>query len=161
MEDLSALSAEADLLEKIPIGYARNHLLLPCRGTDGSLVVLSGRPEATYALDEIRFLVGPAPLLPPPPPCRGTDGSLVVLSGRPEATYALDEIRFLVGPARVLPAPEDVILKKIDAADERYHAPEREMAEGLSGEWDLDVDAAFEETRDLLETPDEGPVIKF
>ena len=121
-QDLSTLSAEAELLEKIPIGYARKHLLLPCRGADGSLVVLSGRPEATYALDEIRFLVG---------------------------------------PVRVLPAPEEVILKKIDAAYERYHTPEREMAEGLSGEWDLDVDAAFEETRDLLETPDEGPVIKF
>src|SRR3989337_2758195 len=114
-QDLSTLSAEAELLEKIPIGYARKHLLLPCRGADGSLVVLSGRPEATYALDEIRFLVG---------------------------------------PVRVLPAPEAVILKKIDAAYERYHTPEREMAEGLSGEWDLDVDAAFEETRDLPGTPD-------
>jgi len=121
-EDLAALSAEVDLLGKIPIGYARKHLLLPCRGSDGSLVVLSGRPEATHAQDEIRFLVG---------------------------------------PVRFVPAPEEVILKKIDAAYERSHAPEREIVEGLSGDWELDVEAAFEETRDLLESPDEGPVIKF
>jgi general secretion pathway protein E len=121
-QDFSALSAEVDLLAKIPIGYARKHLLLPCRGSDGSLVVLSGRPEATHAQDEIRFLVG---------------------------------------PVRFVPAPEEVILKKIDAAYERSHAPEREIVEGLSGDWELDVEAAFEETRDLLESPDEGPVIKF
>ena len=116
-QDFSALSAEVDLLAKIPIGYARKHLLLPCRGSDGSLVVLSGRPEATHAQDEIRFLVG---------------------------------------PVRFVPAPEEVILKKIDAAYERSHAPEREIVEGLSGDWELDVEAAFEETRDLLESPDEG-----
>ena len=119
---LGALSPEADLIGKIPIGYARKNLILPCREADGTLVILSGRPDATYALDEIRFLVG---------------------------------------PARVLPAPEEVILAKIDAAYERHHAPEREIVEGLSGEWELDVGAALEETRDLLESPDEGPVIKF
>ncbi len=120
--DLEALAPEADLIGKIPIGYARKNLLLPCRKADGTLVILSGRPEATHALDEIRFLVG---------------------------------------PARILPAPEEVILAKIDAAYERHHEPEREIVEGLSGEWDLDVGAALEETRDLLESPDEGPVIKF
>ena len=66
-EDLAALSAEVDLLGKIPIGYARKHLLLPCRGSDGSLVVLSGRPEATHAQDEIRFLVGPVRFFSAPP----------------------------------------------------------------------------------------------
>jgi general secretion pathway protein E len=120
--DFAALSPEADLLGKIPIGYARKHLLLPCRDADGTLVILSGRPDSSFALDEIRFLAG---------------------------------------PARILAAPEEVILGKIDAAYERHHTPEREIAEGLSGEWDLDVEAAIEETRDLLESPDEGPVIKF
>ncbi len=120
--DFAALSPEVDLLGKIPIGYARKHLLLPCRDADGTLVILSGKPDSTCELDEIRFLAG---------------------------------------PARILAAPGEVILGKIDAAYERHHAPEREIAEGLSGEWDLDVEAAFEETRDLLESPDEGPVIKF
>jgi len=119
---LDALAPEVDLLGKIPIGYARKHLLLPCREADGSLVLLSGRPGDNEAIDEVRFLLG---------------------------------------PVRVLPAPEDTILKKIDAAYEKIHAPEREMVEGLSGEWDLDVEAAIEETRDLLESPDEAPVIKF
>ena len=121
-QDLAALVPEADLLGRIPIGYARKHLLLPCRDAGGTLVILSGRPDSSYALDEIRFLCG---------------------------------------PARILSAPEEVILGKIDTAYERRHAPEREMVEGLSGEWDLDVEAAIEETRDLLESPDEGPVIKF
>ena len=121
-QDFSAFAPEADLLGRIPIGYARKHLLLPCRDADGTLVILSGRSDSTYALDEIRFLTG---------------------------------------PARILAAPEDVILGKIDTAYESHHAPEREIVEGLSGEWDLDVEAAIEETRDLLESPDEGPVIKF
>ncbi|NNG46274.1 MAG: Flp pilus assembly complex ATPase component TadA, partial [Deltaproteobacteria bacterium] len=120
--DLAALVPEADLLGRIPIGYARKNLLLPCRDADGTLVILSGRSDSPYALDEIRFLCG---------------------------------------PARILSAPEEVILGKIDSAYERRHAPEREIVEGLSGEWDLDVEAAIEETRDLLESPDEGPVIKF
>ncbi len=120
--DFAALAPEGDLLRKIPIGYARRHLLLPCREADGTLVILFGRPDSTYALDEIRFLIG---------------------------------------PARLVAAPEEVILKKIDTAYERHHTPEQEIVEGLSGEWNLDVEAAIEETRDLLESPDEGPVIKF
>ncbi len=122
IQDLDALVPEAELLGKIPIGYARKHLLLPCRDADGSLVLLSGRPDV------------------------------------PET---VDEVRFLVGPIRVLAAPGDAILKKIDTAYEKIHTPEREMVEGLSGEWNLDVEAAIEETRDLLESPEEAPVIKF
>ncbi len=121
-QTVAALAPEAELLGRIPIGYARKHLILPCRAEDGTLILLSGRAEAVHALDEIRFLAG---------------------------------------PARVVAAPEDLILEKIDAAYERHHTPEREIVEGLSGEWELDVEAAIEETRDLLESPDEGPVIKF
>ncbi len=120
--DPASLVPEADLLGRIPIGYARKHLLLPCRDADGTLVILSGRPDSTHALDEIRFLAG---------------------------------------PSSILTAPEEIILGKIDTAYERHHTPEREIVEGLGGEWDLDVEAAIEETRDLLESPDEGPVIKF
>jgi general secretion pathway protein E len=120
--DVASLTPEAPALLKIPIGYARRHLLLPCRDAEGFLVLLSGKEESGEAIDEIRFLVG---------------------------------------PARVVPAPEEAILRKIDAAYEKIHAPEREIVEGLSGEWDIDVDAAIEETRDLLESPDEAPVIKF
>ncbi len=116
------LSPEVELLGKIPIGYARKHLLLPCRDGDGALVLLSGRPSA------------PDPI---------------------------DEIRFLIGPVRVVHGSEETILRKIDTAYEKVHAPEREMVEGLSGEWTLDIEAAIEETRDLLESPDEAPVIKF
>ena len=39
--DLASLVPEADLLGRIPIGYARKHLLLPCRDADGTLVILS------------------------------------------------------------------------------------------------------------------------
>jgi general secretion pathway protein E len=120
--DLPEYTPETDLLGRIPIGYARRHLLLPCRGPEGDLVLLAGDPGDSFAIDEARFLFG---------------------------------------PVRVVPAPADAILNKIDAAYERIHAPEREIVEGLSGEWDLDVEAAIEETRDLLESPDEGPVIKF
>ncbi|MBI5419928.1 MAG: type II secretion system ATPase GspE [Deltaproteobacteria bacterium] len=122
MQDLGPLTPETELLGKIPIGYARKHLLLPCREAGGSVVLLSGRPGAGEAIDEVRFLLG---------------------------------------PMRVLSAPEDTIQKMIDAAYEKIHAPEREIVEGLSGEWDLDVEATIEETRDLLESPDEAPVIKF
>ena len=38
---------------------------------------------------------------------------------------------------------------------------ERDIAEGLAEEWDLDVTAAIEETKDLLDSPDEAPVIRF
>jgi hypothetical protein len=64
--DFAALAPEGDLLRKIPIGYARRHLLLPCREADGTLVILFGRPDSTYALDEIRFLIGPARLVAAP-----------------------------------------------------------------------------------------------
>ncbi len=120
--DLESLAPDLGLLGKLPIAYARRHLILPCREADGSLVLLAGDPGDAEAIDETRFLVG---------------------------------------PARVLPAPPEWLRKRIDAAYERVEAPEREIEEGLAGEWDLDVEAALEETRDLLETPDEGPVIKF
>ncbi|HEY5764724.1 MAG TPA: ATPase, T2SS/T4P/T4SS family, partial [Candidatus Deferrimicrobiaceae bacterium] len=113
---------ETELLYKIPIGYARRHLLLPCRGPEGELVLLAGDPGDSFAIDETRFLVG---------------------------------------PARVVEMPGDAIRNMIDSAYERVQTPEREIVEGLSGEWELDVEAAIEETRDLLESPDEGPVIKF
>ena len=73
-QDLTALVPEADLLGKIPIGYARKHLLLPCRDADGTLFILSGRHDSTHALDEIRFLAGPATVLSAPED--------VILSGR-------------------------------------------------------------------------------
>ena len=120
--ELAALVPETEILGKIPIGYARKHLLLPCRDADGSLLLLCGRPGDAEAIDEIRFIVGAVP---------------------------------------VRPAPEEAILRKIDSAYERITAPEREIAAGLSEEWELDVDAAIDETRDLLESPDEGPVIKI
>ncbi len=116
------LEPDTGSLGKIPIGYARKHLLLPCRDGEGALVLLSGRPSV------------PEPI---------------------------DEVRFLVGPVRVVPASEETILGMIDAAYEKVHAPEQEMVDGLSGEWNLDIDSAIEETRDLLESPDEAPVIKF
>jgi len=113
---------EVELLGKIPIGYARRHLLLPCKGPGGELVLLAGDPSDSFAIDETRFLVG---------------------------------------PVRVVEMPPDTLRKMIDSAYERVQTPEREIAEGLSGEWELDVEAAIEETRDLLESPDEGPVIRF
>jgi general secretion pathway protein E len=120
--NLAELHPETALVGKIPIGYARKHLLLPCRTASGELVLLSGKPEAREAIDEMRFLAG---------------------------------------PARVVVAPGEEILGHIDAAYERTHTPERDLAEGLAEEWDLDVTAAIEETKDLLDSPDEAPVIRF
>jgi len=116
------LHPETALVAKIPIGYARRHLLLPCRTQSGEVVILSGNPEAREAIDEMRFLAG---------------------------------------PSRVVFAPAGDVVALIDAAYERAQAPEREIAEGLSEEWDLDVAAAIEETKDLLDSPDEAPVIRF
>jgi general secretion pathway protein E len=116
------LTPDLSLLPKIPIGYARRHLLLPCRNPAGEIVLLSGKPEAREAVDEMRFLAG---------------------------------------PARVVVASPEEVLARIDAAYERAQTPEREIVEGLSGEWDLDVAATIEETRDLLDSPDEAPVIRF
>ncbi len=121
--DAGELVPEGGLLAKIPIGYARRHLLLPCRTSGGEVVLLSG--------------------------------------GKPEAREAIDEMRFLAGSTRVVCAPADEVLARIDAAYERAHSPENEIVEGLPGEWDLDPTAAIEETRDLLESPDEAPVIRF
>ena len=121
--DPGELHPETALLAKIPIGYARRHLLLPCRTPAGDVVLLSG--------------------------------------GKPEAREAIDEMRFLAGSTRVVCAPENEVLARIDAAYERAHSPENEIVEGLPGEWDLDPTAAIEETRDLLESPDEAPVIRF
>jgi len=121
--DAGELVPEGGLLARIPIGYARRHLLLPCRTPSGEVVLLSG--------------------------------------GKPEAREAIDEMRFLAGSTRVVCAPADEVLARIDAADERAHSPTQEIAEGLPGEWDLDPTAAIEETRDLLESPDEAPVIRF
>ncbi|MEW6720183.1 MAG: type II secretion system ATPase GspE [Thermodesulfobacteriota bacterium] len=116
------LHPETALVSKIPIGYARKHLILPCRSASGELVLLSGNPEAREAIDEMRFLTG---------------------------------------PVRVVQSPAEELLARIDAAYERAHTPERDIAEGLAEEWDLDVAAAIEETKDLLESPDEAPVIRF
>jgi general secretion pathway protein E len=116
------LTPDLSLIPRIPIGYARRHLLLPCRNPAGEAVLLSGKPEAREAIDEMRFLAG---------------------------------------PARVVSAPSEEVLARIDAAYERAQTPEREIVEGLSGEWDLDVAATIEETRDLLDSPDEAPVIRF
>ncbi|MBI5905746.1 MAG: type II secretion system ATPase GspE [Deltaproteobacteria bacterium] len=121
-EDPGAFSPEVGLLAKIPIGYARRHLVLPCRAPGGEVVLLAGKPDSREAVDEMRFLTG---------------------------------------AVRVVSAPGDRVLPMIDAAYERVHAPERDIEDGLSGEWDVDVNAAIEETRDLLESPDEAPVIRF
>ena len=118
------LVPESGLLAKIPIGYARKHLLLPCRTPGGDTVLLSGKPEAREAIDEMRFLAG-------------------------------------AGAARVVAAPAAEVLARIDAAYEKAHSPEHEIVEGLPGEWDIDPTTAIEETRDLLESPDEAPVIRF
>jgi len=116
------LVPEGGLLAKIPIGYSRRHLLLPCRAPSGEVVLLSGKPEAVEAIDEMRFLSG---------------------------------------AVRVVAAPPDEVLARIDAAYERARSPESEIVDGLPGEWELDPTAAIEETRDLLESPDEAPVIRF
>jgi general secretion pathway protein E len=120
--DPGELHPETSLVARIPISYARKHLLLPCRTASGELVLLSGKEDSREAIDEMRFLAG---------------------------------------PVRVVPAPAEEILARIDATYERIQTPERDIAEGLSEEWDLDVTAAIEETKDLLDSPDEAPVIRF
>ncbi|MCL5966273.1 MAG: type II secretion system ATPase GspE [Deltaproteobacteria bacterium] len=120
--DPESLAPAEEILPKVPIGYARKHLLLPCRDASGALWLLCGKEEDRHAVDEMRFLVGPAP----------------IAAASPEA-----------------------ILRKIDTAYEKIQTPDREIAEDLTGEWELSAEASVEETRDLLESPDEAPVIKF
>jgi general secretion pathway protein E len=121
--DLSRLTPEVDLLARLPIGYARKYLLLPCRDPEGRLILVCGKPDATEAIDEFRFIAGPIDVVP-------SDAA-------------------------------DLILSKIDSAFERIQAPGQEIGEGLSGDWDLNVETTIEETKDLLESPDEAPVIRF
>jgi len=116
------LAPAEEILPRIPIAYARRHLLLPCRDAEGRLWLLSGKEQNRHAVDEIRFLVGAAP---------------------------------------VLAASGEEILRKIDAAYERIQARERPVAEGLSEEWELLPEGTVEEPKDLLESPDEAPVIRF
>jgi len=115
---LGELTPDLSLLPKIPIGYARKHLLLPCRNPDGEAVLLSGKPEKREAIDEMRFLAG---------------------------------------LSRVVAASPEDVLARIDAAYERSQTPEREIVEGLSGEWDLDVAATIEETRTSSTRPTRPP----
>ena len=57
--DPGELHPETALLGKIPIGYARKHLLLPCRTVGpGKIVSCRGEAEAREAIDEMRFLAG-------------------------------------------------------------------------------------------------------
>ncbi|HEY5996841.1 MAG TPA: type II secretion system ATPase GspE [Candidatus Deferrimicrobiaceae bacterium] len=121
--DLSRLTPEVDLLARLPIGYARKYLLLPCRDPEGRLILVCGKPDATEAIDEFRFIAGPIEVVP-------SDAA-------------------------------DVILSKIDSAFERIQAPGQEIGEGLTGDWDVNVESTIEETKDLLESPDEAPVIRF
>jgi hypothetical protein len=58
--DFGELTPDLSLLPKIPIGYARRHLILPCRNPAGETVLMSGKPDAREAIDEMRFLAGPA-----------------------------------------------------------------------------------------------------
>ena len=113
---------ETALVSKIPIGYARKHLILPARSASGELVLLSGNPDAREAIDEMRFLAG---------------------------------------PVRVVQTPAEDLLPRIDIAYQNAAAPLDDIADGLPDEWDLDVTAAIEETKDLLDSPDEAPVIRF
>ena len=113
---------ETALVSKIPISYARKYLLLPARSSSGELVLLSGNPDASEAIDEMRFLAG---------------------------------------PVRVIQTPAEDLIPRIDIAYQNAAAPLSDIADGLSDEWDLDVTAAIEETKDLLDSPEEAPVIRF
>ena len=111
---------ETALVAKIPIGYARKHLVLPVRSASGELLLLSGNPDKKEVIDEMRFLAG---------------------------------------PVRAIPVSAEDILYRIDIAYQQAAAPLDDIAEGLPDEWNLD--AAIEETTDLLDSPDEAPVIRF
>jgi general secretion pathway protein E len=95
-------------------------------------------------------------------PCVDAAGNRFLLSGDPASVEAVDEARFLLGIVRVLPAPPDEVSGRIDRAYEEVAPPGRDIEEGLSAEWDLDAETVvIEETKDLLESPDEAPVIRF
>ncbi len=122
--DLSKVTPEADILARLPIGYARKYLLLPCRDSAGSLLLVTGKPESVEAIDEFRFITGPIDVV-------------------------------------AAPGSADALLALIDTTYERIQAPGQEMTDGLAGEWDINVESTIEETKDLLESPDEAPVIRF
>jgi general secretion pathway protein E len=122
--DLSKLAPEAELLARLPIGYARRYLLLPCRDASGKLLLVTGKPDSVEAIDEFRFIAGPIEVVP-------------------------------------APGSADAVLALIDSTYEKIQSPGQEIADGLAGDWDLNVESTIEETKDLLESPDEAPVIRF
>jgi general secretion pathway protein E len=96
-------------------------------------------------------------------PCRTAEGKLVLVTGRPDAVEAVDEFRFVTGPVEVIALPDSAagILALIDGVYERIHTPDHDIADGPAGDWDISVESTIEETKDLLESPDEAPVIRF
>jgi general secretion pathway protein E len=96
-------------------------------------------------------------------PCVDGEGRRFLLSGDSSAREAIDESLFLLGVVPVLSAPPEEVSARIDRAYEEAAPSGREIEEGLADEWDLDAEGAavIEETKDLLEAPDEAPVIRF
>jgi general secretion pathway protein E len=58
MEEIDDARVELGLLERLPLAFARAHLLLPLREEEGTLVVAMGDPADLLALDELRGAFG-------------------------------------------------------------------------------------------------------
>ena len=58
---INSSAVEDELVEQIPIGFAKDHLILPIsRNADGSIVVVVCNPLDTAPLDDLRLLFGGA-----------------------------------------------------------------------------------------------------
>ncbi len=58
IEEIDLSSAEVDLINLVPINFAKQHLLLPIRKTDSGVIVATADPLNTFALDDLRMILG-------------------------------------------------------------------------------------------------------
>ena len=58
IEEIDLSAAEVELLNLVPINFAKQHLLLPIKRTDDGVIVATADPLNTFALDDLRMILG-------------------------------------------------------------------------------------------------------
>ena len=58
IEEIDLSTAEVELLNLVPINFAKQHLLLPIKRTEDGVIVATADPLNTFALDDLRMILG-------------------------------------------------------------------------------------------------------
>ena len=58
VDEIDLSTAEVELLNLVPINFAKQHLLLPIKRTDDGVIVATADPLNTFALDDLRMILG-------------------------------------------------------------------------------------------------------